>query len=337
MTLYPEPLICAADVEGSFALAGGPLRFDRVRMLERGGVSRIIPASELPPDVHSALTSPRAPIAGLTLDKSRLMGILNTTPDSFSDGGKYTATETAIAHARVLASQGADVIDIGGESTRPGAAFVPVEKEIARTVPVIEALRAENFGPLISIDTRKAEVGQAAMQAGAGLINDVSAMEFDPDMAAAMANSQAPVCLMHAQGEPETMQENPIYSNVVLDVFDVLKRAKDKAIAAGVQQSAILLDPGIGFGKTMDHNIALLKHLAIFHALGCPLLLGVSRKRFIGTITGVTEAADRVIGSVALALHGVSVGVQVLRVHDVEQTRQALAMQTALTQSEFSV
>lgn len=337
MTLYPEPLVCAPDVEGSLALAGGPVRFDKVRMMTRGGASRIVPASELPQDVKTALTKPRAPVAGLALDRPLLMGILNTTPDSFSDGGRYDATDAAIAHARVLASQGADIVDIGGESTRPGAAFVPVDQEISRTVPVIEALTAEGFGPLISVDTRKAPVARAAVQAGAGMINDVSAMEFDPYMTTTMAHSQASVCLMHAQGEPETMQENPSYSNVVLDVFDVLKQARDKAIAAGVPQSAILLDPGIGFGKTMDHNIALLKHLAIFHALGCPLLLGVSRKRFIGTITGVTEAADRVIGSVSLALHGASVGVQVLRVHDVEQTRQALAMQAALAQSEFSV
>lgn len=334
MTLYPEPLICPADMPGAHPLAGGPLHFAHVRLHSRDAAPQIVAANTLPAKTLNALTAPRAAVAGLSMDRPRLMGILNTTPDSFSDGGKFNAPDAALTQARAMVADGADILDIGGESTRPGAAFVPPEAEIARTAPIIQALTAQGMATLISIDTRKANVAQAAIDAGAGLINDVSAALYDPEMLPTMVASGGPVCLMHAQGEPETMQENPRYFNVVLDVFDALRDMRDRAVAAGIPAARIVLDPGIGFGKTMDHNLALLRALPMFHALGCPLLLGVSRKRFIGTLTGVADAGDRVIGSVALALYGADAGVQILRVHDVLQTRQALAMRAALTQPE---
>lgn len=328
---YPEPLICAPDLPGAMPLAGGPLRFAHVRLHHRDAPAQVIPAADLDPLWQEALRAPRAPLAGQSLDRPRVMGIVNTTPDSFSDGGQFHATDAALAQARALADAGADILDIGGESTRPGAAFVSAETEADRTLPVIAALRAACFGPLISIDTRKAAVARAATAAGAGMINDVSAMGFDPDMAAAMAATSGPVCLMHAQGAPDVMQKNPSYSNVVLDVFDALRDVRDRAIAAGIAHDRIVLDPGIGFGKTQDHNLALLRHLPLLHALGCPVLLGVSRKRFIGTLTGVADAGDRLIGSVALALMGAQAGVQILRVHDVLETCQALTLRAALS------
>lgn len=334
MSVYPEPLICALDMPGAVPLAGGPAYFSYVRMHARDRSSWIVPAADLSADVTAALCNMRAPLAGLRMDRPHLMGILNTTPDSFSDGGKFNAPSAALTRCRTLAQDGATILDIGGESTRPGATFVRPEDEIARTAPIIDALCQVNDRLVISIDTRKASVAQAAVEAGARLINDVSAMQYDPRMCATMAAAATPVCLMHAQGEPETMQKNPHYSNVLLDVFDFLRMVRDRAVSAGISAARILLDPGIGFGKTLDHNLILLRHLPLFHALGCPLVLGASRKRFIGTLTGVADAADRLMGSVALALHGAACGVQVLRVHDVAQTRQALAMRNALFQPE---
>ncbi len=297
--------------------------------MQRGQEGRIIDARLVPGDVLDRLTRPRAPVAGLTLDRPRLMGILNVTPDSFSDGGRYEGPERALDHARAMQAAGADIIDIGGESTRPGARMVPVEEEIARTAPVLAAIRAESAIPL-SLDTRKATVALAGIAAGASLINDVSAFRFDPDMTNAVAPSGLPVCLMHAQGEPETMQIDPKYLNVALDIFDFLEEKIVLAEAAGIARDRIIVDPGIGFGKTLQHNVTLLRALALYHGTGCAILLGASRKRFIGTLTGVEEAKDRTAGSLAVALHGAAQGVQLLRVHDTMETRQALSLQQAM-------
>jgi dihydropteroate synthase len=257
------------------------------------------------------------------------MGILNVTPDSFSDGGLFEDPSVAVAHAREMQTAGVDIIDIGGESTRPGAAVVPVAQEIARTAPVIAAIRTQSAVP-ISIDTRKAPVAQAAIAAGAGLINDVAALGFDPDLARVAVDAGVPVCLMHAQGDPATMQHDPRYDDVLLDVYDFLAARVAVAEAAGIPRDRIVVDPGIGFGKTVAHNLALLGGLALFHGLGCPILLGASRKRFIGTIAGADNAADRVAGSVAVAVHGVRQGVQILRVHDTYETRQAVDLELAI-------
>jgi dihydropteroate synthase len=258
------------------------------------------------------------------------MGILNVTPDSFSDGGLFDAPDAALAQARAMQDEGADLLDLGGESTRPGARAVPPDEEAARVLPVLRALAG---GPLpLSVDTRKAAVARAALDAGAALVNDVSAFAFDPAMPAVAARAQG-VCLMHAQGTPEAMQADPRYDDVLLDVYDHLEGRLLFAEAHGIPRSRILVDPGLGFGKTLQHNVTLLSRLSLYHGLGCAMLLGASRKGFIGTLGGAKEARNRMPGSLAVALHAARQGVQVLRVHDVGETRQALSLLLAVTGS----
>jgi len=284
----------------------------------------------VPPAVLDQLTAPRATIAGLDLARPLLMGVVNVTPDSFSDGGVHFGADRAIAHGVALAKQGARILDIGGESTRPGAETVPVAEECDRVLPVIRGLRAAGVSTPISIDTRKAEVAAAALGAGADIVNDVSALSYDADMISVLINSAAPVCVMHAQGDPKTMQANPVYDDVLLDVYDYLASRVAFAEGHGIDKSRIMVDPGIGFGKTKDHNLALIRGLSLFHGLGCPVLLGVSRKRFIGTIGDAPEARDRAPGSIAIGLEGFRQGVQILRVHDVDESRQAQALWQAI-------
>ncbi|MGD9863243.1 MAG: dihydropteroate synthase, partial [Pseudodonghicola sp.] len=282
MTFYYRPLVQhgAARPDDALPLAGGPLWFTHVEALARGQAPRVIPAWEVPDAQLDRLTGARAPVAGLSMHRPQIMGILNTTPDSFSDGGRHHAPEAALAGARAMIEDGADMLDIGGESTRPGSAAVPVEEEIARTAPVIAAIRHES-DIAISIDTRKAPVAAAALDAGADLVNDVAGFTFDADLAPLCAARGAPVCVMHAQGEPETMQQDPQYDDVLLDVYDFLEAQIVKLEAQGIPRAHIVSDPGIGFGKTREHNVTLLRGLALLHGLGCPILLGVSRKGFI--------------------------------------------------------
>jgi dihydropteroate synthase len=241
-----------------------------------------------------------------------------------------------MARARRLLAEGADILDVGGESTRPGADPVPVDEEIARVVPVIAALRAEGVPAPISIDTRKAAVARAAFEAGGDLFNDVSALTFDPEALELAAASGRPVCLMHVQGDPKTMQDAPHYDDVLLDVCDFLEARVVAAEAAGIHRSRILVDPGIGFGKTPAHNVALIRGLAALQGLGCAVLFGASRKRFIGALGNAPEPADRVPGSLAVALEALRQGAQVVRVHDVRETRQAIALWRALNGSGVS-
>lgn len=269
-------------------------------------------------------------LCGLSLDRPRVMGIVNVTPDSFSDGGDRLEARVAVADARQMVADGADILDIGGESTRPGADVVPEAEEIARVVPVIAALRAAGVGTPISIDTRKAAVAAAALDAGADIVNDVSAMRYDAGMAALVAARGVPVCLMHAQGDPKTMQADPRYDDVVSEIFGYLQERIAAAEAAGIARAQIIADPGIGFGKTLTHNLEILRELARFAGLGVPVLLGASRKRFIGTLSGAAEAKDRMPGSLAVALHGAARGAHIHRVHDVKETRQALDVWHAL-------
>jgi dihydropteroate synthase len=311
------------------ALAGGWCWFTHAQRLERGQPSRLVSAADIPDDILHRLTAQRAPIAGLDMGAPKIMGILNVTPDSFSDGGLFNAPDAALIQARTMVSDGADILDVGGESTRPGAATVDVDQEIARTVLVIAAILADASTP-ISIDTRKARVAQAALAAGASLVNDVSAFTFDPGMARVTAQTGAPCCLMHAQGDPATMQDAPTYDDVTLDVYDFLETRILSAEAAGIRRDQIIVDPGIGFGKTQDHNLTLLKNLSIFHGLGCAILLGASRKRFIGTLGNAPDVRDRMPGSVAIALHGIRQGMQILRVHDTLATRQAMSLHMAV-------
>ncbi|MBE0552430.1 MAG: dihydropteroate synthase, partial [Rhodobacteraceae bacterium] len=276
---------------------------------------------------------PRPGFGGLAMDRPRIMGILNVTPDSFSDGGLFLRPEAAVMQARKMAA-GADILDVGGESTRPGAAEVAAEEEIARTAPVIAALRAGGLDLPVSIDTRKAGVARAAFAAGATILNDVTALGFDPAMAATAAELAAPVILMHSIATPETMQDDPQYDDVLLDVYDALAERLAVAEAAGIPRARLAVDPGIGFGKTLAHNLTLLARLSLFHGLGVPVLLGASRKRFIGTLSGEAEAARRMPGSLAVALAGVAQGMQMIRVHDVAETRQALSLWQAVTEGE---
>lgn len=333
MEIYYRPIAQTDAVrpEAALPLAGGWCWFTHAEALTRTGSQGLVAASDIPPALLERLTAPRPALAGVDFERPSVMGILNVTPDSFSDGGRFDAPEAALAQAQALAAAGADILDIGGESTRPGAAEVPVATEISRTAPVIAALRAQGFALPVSIDTRKAPVAVAAVAAGAGLVNDVSAMLFDPAMAATVAGSGAALCLMHAQGTPATMQAGPRYDNVLLDVYDHLAARLAVAEAAGIDRARVLLDPGIGFGKTLDHNLTLLRGLSLFHGLGCPLLLGVSRKRFIGTIAGVDQADARAPGTLAVTLSGLRQGVQMHRVHDVAEIAQGIRLFNAIT------
>lgn len=274
-------------------------------------------------DLMQKLTETRPRYAGLDLSRPRIMGIVNVTPDSFSDGGEHASAQAAIDHGMRLLEEGADILDIGGESTRPGSDPVPIDEELRRVIPVIEGLRAKTDA-VISIDTRKAEVMRRADAAGADVINDVSALTHDPEALEAAAESLLPVMLMHAQGDPKTMNDDPQYSDVVLDVFDFLERRIRACEEAGIPRAKIVADPGIGFGKHLHHNVAVMGGLSLYHGLGVPLLLGASRKKMIGQLCDVPDAKDRVPGSLAAAITGAAAGVQIVRVHDVKETKQAL-------------
>lgn len=264
----------------------------------------------------------------LPLREPLVMGILNVTPDSFSDGGLYLAPADAVARAERLVREGADLLDVGGESTRPGASAVSAAEEIARVVPVIRALRAAVAVP-ISVDTRKAEVARAALEAGAEIVNDVSALA-DPEMGRAIAQAGAGVVLMHMRGTPETMQLEPRYHDVVAEVTDELGRAAKSARAAGVVDESIVVDPGIGFGKTAAHNLELLAHLDVLRRLGYPVLLGVSRKAFIGALLGGAPPGERAVGTAAACVAGLLKGARIFRVHDVRPVREALRVAEAI-------
>lgn len=266
--------------------------------------------------------------AGLPSDRPLVMGILNATPDSFSDGGLHETGSAAITAARQMIAAGADIIDIGGESTRPGATPVPPALEQARTLPIIAALR--DAGAVLSIDTRNAETMQAALTAGAAIVNDVSGLTHDPAAAAAVAAANCPVVLMHMRGTPQTMVSLATYADPVAEVFAELDQRLQAALKAGISHNRIALDPGIGFAKTPEHSIAMLRGLSAFRRLGCPILVGVSRKGLIGKLTGEPVAARRDPGSIAAALFALSQGASILRVHDVAGTVQAVRVWQAL-------
>ncbi len=328
MTVYYRPLaqIGASRPAGAQSLAGTWAWFTHAEEITRGKPSRIIPVDAIPSAPLARLTAPRADIVGLSFDRPRIMGILNLTPDSFSDGGLFTDPEAALAQCEKMVAEGADILDLGGESTRPGAVEVPIDEEIARTAPVIESLRKNGFTCPISIDTRKASVARAALVAGADLVNDVSAFHFDAEMQSMAAGAGAPVCLMHAQGLPENMQDNPDYSDVILDVYDSLETSVALSEAAGISRARILVDPGIGFGKSDAHNMALINGISLFHGLGCPILLGASRKSTLGRVGGVEAAHERGPASAAIGLFALGQGIQMLRVHDTEVHRQMIAL-----------
>ena len=270
--------------------------------------------------------------AGLLLYRPRLMGVVNVTPDSFSDGGDFLDPSIAIGHGKSLIEAGADILDIGGESTRPGSKPISTDEECRRVLPVIEGL--VDAGALISVDTRHAAVMRLAIGAGAHIVNDVTALTGDPESIGVCVEAGVDVVLMHMQGEPGTMQDNPHYDDAALDIVDYMQARLLELQAAGMPTTRIAVDPGIGFGKNLEHNLRILSHIDAFHALGVPLVLGVSRKSFISKIDRQADPKDRVAGSIAAAIAGWDRGVQIFRVHDVAETRQALAVWRAIEEAE---
>lgn len=322
--------------------------FDRCQVLVRDGdgistawahLTEILDWSEHQGAAHRdritqllhCLVAKRQPFAGLGLDRPRIMGVINVTPDSFSDGGAFLEPQFAIRHGQSLAAAGADILDIGGESTRPGAAPVSQSDEIGRIVPVIRGLAVGDT--VLSIDSRKAQVMAAALKAGATIINDVSALSFDPQSLTVAAESKAPVILMHSRGEPATMQAAPSYSHAPLDVYDELEARVACCERAGIPRGRIAVDPGIGFAKTVTHNVEILRSLSLFHGLGCAMVLGASRKSFIGRIAGADDPGRRLAGSLASASAALDQGVQIVRAHDVEETRQLVEVWRELNRS----
>jgi dihydropteroate synthase len=339
--LRPVGLLPAADAPGAWRLAGGRLAFTLAELIVRDGpeIRRVVaPVSDILSwsqaagkavarrleELLAALSRPRPPLAGLSLDRPRLMAVLNVTPDSFSDGGAFLEPAMAIPRGEALLAAGADIVDIGGESTRPGAAEVPADQELARVLPVISALAAR--GARLSIDTRHARVMDGALAAGATLINDITGLTGDADSLPLVAARAAPVVLMHIQGEPGTMQEAPHYIDAALDVYDWLEARVTACRAAGIPLERIAVDPGIGFGKTVAHNLQCLRHLSLFHGLGAALLVGVSRKRFIATLSRGEPPTARLPGTLAASLDALSQGAQLLRIHDPDAFVQARAV-----------
>ena len=325
---------------GRHPVAGGWAAFDQIDLVQRdeAGAYAVL---RMDPDqlfrtagdrnaaaaAFDLITAPRAPFAGLAMDRPRIMGILNVTPDSFSDGGRHNAPARAVAAGREMIAAGATIIDIGGESTRPGAEPVTRNQELARVLPPIAGLTSADV-PL-SIDTRHAEVMQRATAAGAKIINDVNGLRGDGALDAA-ADSGGAVVIMHMQGTPEMMQAAPSYGFAPVEIYEFLEDRIEAALAAGIPRERIAVDPGFGFGKTVQHNLALVNFAAMFHGLGVPVLIGVSRKSSIAAMSSGEDSDNRLAGSLGLAMATVVQGCQLLRVHDVAETRQALAIQTAL-------
>jgi dihydropteroate synthase len=341
---YLRPIALAESPQSeegeAIRMAGGFVYASRFALIERAGGKVTSRTRYSVPELRAAMPSLSEPIQQqwdnlqrthaplqlgartIRLDQPQVVGILNVTPDSFSDGGQFMDNpEVAHVHAAAMVEAGAAIIDVGGESTRPGAAAVWEGDELKRVIPAIERLAA--MGAAISTDTRRPAVMEAALAAGAHLINDVSALRHDPRSLEFAARCGAPVVLMHAPGEGEDLHADARYADVVLDVFDWLAGRRDAALAAGIPREKIVLDPGIGFGKSVADNLALLNALPLFHALGQPLLLGVSRKRMIGALSNEAPVHERLGGSLALAMKAMEAGVQLLRVHDVRETVQA--------------
>ena len=325
---------------GRHPVAGGWAAFDQIDLVQRdeAGAYAVL---RMDPDqlfrtagdrnaaaaAFDLITAPRAPFAGLAMDRPRIMGILNVTPDSFSDGGRHNAPARAVAAGREMIAAGATIIDIGGESTRPGAEPVTRNQELARVLPPIAGLKPEDA--VISIDTRHGEVMSRATAAGAGIINDVGGLRGDGALDAAVA-ADVPVIIMHMQGTPETMQNDPEYGFAPVEIMEFLSARIEAAVSAGIPRAMIAVDPGFGFGKTVAHNLQLMNWAAMLHGLGVPVLIGASRKSSVAKMSAGEDAGHRLAGSLVLAMKGVEQGCQLLRVHDVAETRQALSVAMAL-------
>ena len=335
-----RPLLQNVPFDGALTLAGGWRQFSHVDVVQRSHddeysarrmhVDAMLSEADdrnKAVDAIEHLTAPRADFAGLSMNKPQIMGILNVTPDSFSDGGQHNAPAKAIAAGTAMQAAGASIIDIGGESTRPGAEPVTRNQELARILPPITGLA--KAGGLVSVDTRHADVMTRATKAGARIINDVGGLRGDCALVAA-SNSGVPVIIMHMQGTPESMQHDPHYGFAPVEIYEFLENCIMAAIDAGIPREKIAVDPGFGFGKTVTHNMELMNWFGLLHGLGVPLLLGASRKSSIAKISRNESAGDRLAGSIALALKGIDEGAQMIRVHDVPETAQAIAVQMAL-------
>lgn len=344
---YLRPLGLCYGADAARAVASGRggrlggsafISFHAAEVITRDGsrvIREVAAYGDLAKDaVLARIKAPRPALCGLVFDRPKLMGIVNVTPDSFSDGGRTAEADPAIAHGLRLAAEGADVVDVGGESTRPGSEGVAMDAELGRVIPVIEGLA--RAGHAVSCDTRKARVMREAVAAGAAIVNDISALQFDPESLATVAELGCPVVLMHAQGDPRTMQLSPSYDDVTLDVYDMLEARIAVCAAAGIASGNIVADPGIGFGKTFRHNLDLLSQLTLLHGLGVAVLVGLSRKGFIGALTGEKTPAARAPGSIGGAVQAALNGAHVLRVHDVKATAAALAVALAAADPEAS-
>jgi dihydropteroate synthase len=313
-------------------LAGSHLAFTTVDVIERAGSADagrrralgLDAARALAPDLLDSIAGPRPHWAGFDLKRPLIMGVVNVTPDSFSDGGDFAEASHAIDHARAMLAAGADIVDVGGESTRPGAEPVPLDEEAARVLPVVRTLA--HAGAMVSIDTRRAAVMDQAVQAGAWIINDVTALTGDAESARVAARSGAAVVLMHMLGEPQTMQQDPRYADVTCDLIDYFRQRLTALEQLGLDRARIAVDPGLGFGKKDPHNLRLLDELAAFHVFGCPILLGASRKSFIGRLSKGEPPKRRVAGTLTAHQMGFERGVQIVRVHDVGEAFQARAL-----------
>lgn len=350
--LYLRPLTVLAPAGRMTArVGGGWAGFDGLEVMSRKGADMaraIAPLEdlrvwsrqqgrEIARHVDSLLdriTKPRSAFAGITFERPRIMGIVNVTPDSFSDGGDFAKPEAAARRALEHVRAGASFLDIGGESTRPGSDPVASDEERRRVLPIIRALHEARPGAAISIDTRKAALMADAVAAGAQVVNDISALTYDEESLATVAKLGVPVILMHCQGDPKTMQQQPSYGHAPTEIFDYLSARIIACEQAGIPRDRIVIDPGIGFGKGLPHNMAVLADLALFHGLGCAMLVGVSRKSFIGHLAGIEAPKARVPGSLAAMLWAVGQGIQIVRVHDSADTAQALAVWEGIAGSE---
>lgn len=328
---YFEPAGFSSLLPEAPRLAGGETCFTSAIRTARvaGGVRRqAVSADQITPDCLATLTRPRPDFGGVSMTRPSIMGIVNVTPDSFSDGGDRFDGGRAVADGLAMWEAGAAFVDVGGESTRPGSEAPSLEEELRRVIPVVKSLADQ--GVRVSVDTRRAAVMREAAAAGAAVINDISALTSEPEALRAAAETGLPVILMHMLGEPRTMQQAPRYDDVVLDVYDYLARRIEACQAAGISLERICVDPGVGFGKTAAHNVELVARLSIFHGLGCPLLLGVSRKSFIGKLSRGEAPKERIAGTLAVTLAGLLRGAQIHRVHDVEEALQAMALWQAV-------
>ena len=321
---FPEINSLQSEGEHFYTIYGGDTVFNSFRVIERNKCAKVISTSEVKKDFLKRFTSKPNSTLGLNFETPVIMGILNVTPDSFYDGEGSFSERQFVEKGLNLLKTGCCILDVGGESTRPGAREVTSREEIERVVGIIKKIKKYSPSAIVSVDTRKAIVAEQALQAGASIVNDISAGSFDKKMFDVVAKHKAGICLMHSQGLPENMQDKPYYENVLLDIYDYLEEKITEAESKGISREKIMIDPGIGFGKSFSHNMEIVKKISLFLGLGCPLMIGLSRKSLIGEIISERLPAGRLVGSIAAMLKTLSNGVNIIRVHDVKETADAI-------------